>query len=66
MAHWMRLVISTALIGTVLAVIMVVIAYRLGYNIDPVVLGWVFGVLAMGMVDIYDNYSSHHTTTGGK
>ena len=64
MSHWTRFVISTALIGTGIAVIMAVIGYQLGYNSDPLVLGWVFGVLAMGAV-VMCNDNISPTATGG-
>ena len=66
MAHWTRLVISTVLVGCGFAGIMVAIASQLGYNIDPVALGWVFGVLATGVAVRCDDYISRPTTMGGK
>ncbi len=66
MARLMRNVITAALIGTGYAAIMNIIAFQLGFNTDSAVLGWVFGVLAMGTVVMCDDYLSRNATAGGK
>ena len=66
MVHWMRGIISTALVGIGFAVIMAVIAYQFAHDIGSVILGWTFGVVAMALAVACDNYFSRRTTTGGK
>ena len=58
--------IITALIGIGYLLGLTGIANHLGYNMDPVVLGWVSGVLAMGMAVMCDDYIARTTTVGGK
>ena len=66
MVHWMRGIISTALVGTGFAVIMAVIAYQFAHDMPSVILGWTFGVFATCASVACDNYLSRRTTTGGK
>jgi len=54
--RWRYLIVTTLLIGGPSSLFMVGLGYKLGYDTDGIILGYVFGVATLGICVALDSF----------